>query len=302
MTDTTLSSIQPATDASDFSFTYCQPNFSLSRRTIIRAIERLTGQPKLERLYRLWSKNPVSDETIFAAAMRLLQLDVKTDFGKWRMIPKAGPVLIIANHPFGVLDGLTIGYLSTLARRDVKIMTHSLLCQPKEVQPFMLPVDFSGTAEAQYRTIQTRRNAVNWLKEGHVVVVFPAGGVSTTVTPFSKHAVDSEWHPFIAKLARVKELTIVPVFFAGQNSRLFQIVSHFSYPLRLALLFRESIKRTRNSIEVKIGEFVKSSELPHGEDRTAMMRQLRKLTYELAGTSGPDWQLEFVFPRHISFN
>jgi putative hemolysin len=255
------------TGPANFTFSYCQPNFSMVRKVMIRTIERLTGQPGLERLYRSWSRHPMSGENIFAAAMRLLKLDVQTDFARWRQIPETGPVLIVANHPFGVLDGLTIGYLSTLLRRDVKIMTHSLLCQPREVQQFILPVDFAGTAHAQRRTAQTRRDAVNWLREGHVVIVFPAGGVSTTVTPFSKHAVDSEWHPFTAKLARISGLTIVPVFFVGQNSRLFQIASHFSYPLRLALLFRESAKRKKGSIEVKIGEFVKSSDLPQNESR-----------------------------------
>jgi putative hemolysin len=301
MTDISYAHTSASTTPKDFRFSYCQAGFSLGRKIVIRAVERFTGQPKIERLYRDWSKNPQADANIFAAAMRVLNVDLQTDFSKWRAIPATGPVLIIANHPFGVLDGLTLGYLSTLMRNDVKIMTHSLLAQPKEVKPYMLPVDFDGTPEAQRRTAETRRDAVNWLKQGHVVVVFPAGGVSTTVTPLAKHAVDSEWHPFIAKLARVSDLTIVPVFFAGQNSRLFQIVSHYVYPLRLALMFRESLKRTKNPIDVRIGDFVRSSDLPQSEDRKDMLRYLRKVTYELAGESGPNWQQEFVWPSRISF-
>jgi putative hemolysin len=285
-----------------FKFSYCQPQFSVMRKLVVRSVERLTGQARLERIYWNWSKNPSPGENIFAAAMRLLNLNIQTDYAKWRKIPATGPVLIIANHPFGVLDGLTIGYLSTLVRQDVKIMTHSLLCRPREVQPYILPVDFSGTADAQRTSLQTRRDAVNWLKDGHVVVVFPAGGVSTTAKPLSKHAVDSEWHPFIAKLARVGNTMIVPVFFCGQNSRLWQMASHVSYSVRLALLFRESIRRMGSPVNVKIGNTVSHSQLPIQPDRKATLDHLRKLTYELADSDGPDWRETFVWPRHISFN
>jgi putative hemolysin len=220
----------------------------------------------------------------------------------WRKLPKQGPLLVIANHPYGVLDGLAIGYLTTLVRSDVKIMAHSLLCQPKEVRAFMLPVDFGGTTEAQQTSLITRRRALEWLRDGHVVVVFPAGGVSTSQSPLHGHAIDNAWHPFIAKLARVRDVIILPVFFHGQNSRLFQIATHLSYPLRLALLFRESMRLIGGKLKVSIGETVPSTGLDKTTDRVAFMKQLRSLVYDLSGPGGPDSNQEFIWPKHIKFD
>ncbi len=286
----------------DFSFSYSRPEFSWSRRLLIRSIERLTGQRLLEQIYRDWSDNPPAGENIFSAAMRLLNIDLDTDFSAWRQLPKDGPLLVIANHPYGVLDGLAIGYLATLARPDVKIMTHSLLCQPKEVQGYMLPVDFGGTPEAQQTSLLTRRRAMEWLKDGHVVVVFPAGGVSTSQSPLRGHAIDNAWHTFVSKLARVPDLNIVPVFFHGQNSRLFQIATHLYYPLRLALLFRETARKMNGRLKVTLGAPVASSSLENTTDRVAFMKRLRSLVYSLSGPAGPDGSQEFIWPKHITFD
>ncbi len=290
------------TSPADFSFSYSRPEFSWFRRTLIRGIELVTGQRMLEQLYRDWSVNPPQGENIFAAAMRLLNIDLHTDFSAWRQLPKVGPLLVIANHPYGVLDGLAIGYLTTLVRPDVKIMTHSLLCRPKEVQGYMLPVDFGGTPEAQRTSLMTRRRTLDWLKDGHVVVVFPAGGVSTSQSPFRGPAIDNAWHPFIAKLTRVPDLNIVPVFFHGQNSRLFQIATHTYYPLRLALLFRETSRMIGRGLRVTLGEPVPADSLFVAPDRSGFMRQLRSLVYRLAGPDGPDGSEEFVWPKHIKFD
>jgi putative hemolysin len=297
--------MSPSNDAQptdDFRFSYSSPDFSFRKRLMIRSIEMFTGQRKLEGLYRNWSAAPPQGENIFAAAMRLLGINLNTDFQAWRNLPKTGPLLVIANHPYGVLDGLAIGFLTTLVRSDVKIMTHSLLCQAKEVKDYMLPVDFGGTVEAQKTSLKTRREAVDWLKDGHVVVVFPAGGVATSVKPFSKQAVDFAWHPFVAKLARIPGVTLVPVYFGGQNSRLFQIASHYSYALRLSLLFRETVRRMGGALPVTVGVPQPSSSIPAFEEREDLMRYLRKMVYGLAGPGGGDTDQEFAFPKRMGIS
>ena len=163
-------------------------------------------------------------------------------------------MLFVANHPFGVVDGLAMGHLATHVRADTLIMTHSLLCQPPEARDYLLPVDFGGTEEAQATTMATRRRAVNWLNLGHALVVFPGGSVATSQRPFRGPAVEYAWHPFVGKLARLPGVTVVPVYFHGQNSRAFQILSHTNYALRIALLFRESVRRMGTSVKVSVGE------------------------------------------------
>jgi putative hemolysin len=301
MTDIAPSLDGVSRNGRDFEFTYAQPGFSAARKSLIRVMENLGGRPILERMYRDWSAQPHVGETIFAAAIRLMGIDVQTDYAAWRGIPRTGPVLIVANHPFGVIDGLTIGHLATLVRRDVKIMAHSLLCQPPEVRPYILPVDFGGTASARRTSAQTRKSAVEWLAGDHVLVVFPAGGVATAATPFSNEILESAWHPFLARLLDVPGLTILPAFFAGQNSRLFHVVSHISYTLRLALLIFESMRHFNNTIHVTLGDARSSTDFADAGEKLAKVQKLRQITYRLAGPDGPDWRRDFIWPRHISF-
>jgi putative hemolysin len=284
----------------DIRFSYSRPEQPLWQRALIRGIEMASGQPKLERLYRGWAANRPAQENIFAAGVRLLGLHIETNEEVWRKVPASGPVLFIANHPFGVADGLMIGDLATRVRPDSKLMTHSLLCQPPEARDYLLPVDFGGTPEAQATSVLTRRRTLDWLNGGHSVVVFPAGGVSTAQQPLTGPALESAWYPFIAKLARLPGLTIVPVYFHGQNSRLFQIASHLHYMLRIALIFRETARRTGSTFRVTVGEPFPSSALPTTGDRSLILAELRRRTLALGGDHAPHPEMEFRWPRHIN--
>jgi putative hemolysin len=287
-------------EAREVRFSYSRPEQPLAHRAAIRLIERLSGQTRLERLYRQWSQNPRPGENIFAAAVRMMDIAIDTDEAAWSKVPRQGPVLFVANHPFGVIDGLLIGHLATRIRPDTKIMTHSLLCQPPEARDFMLPVDFGGTPEAQQTSLLTRRRTLDWLMTGHAVAVFPAGGVSTAQSPLSGPALDPQWHPFVGKLARLPGLTIIPVCFHGQNSRLFHIASHIHYVLRIALLFRETARRIGTEVKVSVGDPVTSAELCAGVGRENMLHELRRRTLSLAGEGAPDPCLEFRWPDHVN--
>ena len=287
--------------ADDIRSSYSRPEQPWLNRSIIRLIERISGQPRLERLYRRWSINPPDGENIFSAGIRLMEIALETDESGWAKVPRQGPVLFIANHPFGVIDGLAIGHLATRVRPDSKIMTHSLLCQPPEARDYLLPVDFGGTPEAQQTSLLTRRRTLDWLSAGHAVVVFPAGSVATAKAPFSGPALDLAWHPFVGKLARLPGLTIVPVCFHGQNSRLFQVMSHVHYALRIALLFRETARRTGSTIKVSVGEPIAAKSLEPLGSREALLAELRRRTISLLGPSGPDPMAEFTWPAHINF-
>ena len=286
-------------EAEDIRFSYSRPEQHWFNRGIIRLIERISGQSELERLYRCWARNPLPGENIFSASLRIMKVGINTDEAAWQRVPKQGPVLFIANHPFGVIDGLLMGHLATRIRPDTKIMTHSLLCQPPEAREFLLPVDFGGTPEGQQTSLLTRRRTLDWLSSGHSVSVFPAGSVSTAQSPLSGPALDAAWHPFIGKLARIPGVTIVPVFFHGQNSRLFQLMSHVHYALRIALLFHETTRRMGTSIRVSVGDPIESGALQARCSRVALLQELRRRTLSLAGPGGPDPLQEFRWPSHI---
>jgi putative hemolysin len=180
-------------------FSYASAGDPALRRITIRAIERLTGQPRLKRLYLKNLRNPRAGESFWEAAVRGLALQVHYDETRLRAIPAVGPVVIVANHPFGVLDGIVIGHLVGRVRRDFKILTHSLLCRAPELRSYLLPIDFGESPSATATNLRSRAEALSWLCNGGALVVFPGGAVSTSERLFARRAIDPEWKLFTAK-------------------------------------------------------------------------------------------------------
>lgn len=283
-------------------FTYSHPGQSRFRRGVIRTVERLSGRRKLLRLYRDWQAGGKRQgESVFHAALRLLEVEPEVQGGEnLARLPARGGLLIVANHPFGILDGLAVGRLAMHLRGNAQILTNSLLCQVPEVAPHLLPVDFSPTPEARRLTSATRRRAVELLAAGQVVAIFPAGGVATANAPVRGRACDSEWHPFVGRLATLPGVTTLPVHFSGQNSRLFQIASHVSYPLRVALIFHETRRRIGHPLRLTVGAPVAADVLAR-LDRDGIARDLRQRTMALAGKVKGDPHEVFVWPAHVKW-
>jgi putative hemolysin len=305
MAETAVEELRSLTAAAeDVVFSYSRPEHHVVRRAVIQAIERLSGQPRLKALYDAWRREDRA-EPFFDAAVRLMGITVRISSDSAE-IPKAGPVLFVANHPYGVLDGVALGFLTQRVRPETRILTHSLLCQPPELKPHVLPIDFGGTRQAQANSLASRLEAQRLLRNGGAVAIFPAGGVATCRSPFGREAVDAPWHPFAAKLARTAKATVVPIYFPGQNSRVFQVASHLSYSLRIALLFRETANRLGAAVDVAIGRPIPYAELARFTDRRAMTLEMRRRTLELArlfrppGAPLPDHRQEFHFPSWIS--
>lgn len=252
------------------------------KRLLVRAVERATGQPKLARLYERYRAGELGETGFFEAAIRLLELTLLFDEARLAEMPAEGPLVVVANHPFGVLDGLIISWLVGQRRQDFRVLTNSVLDAVPEARPFLLPVDFAGTREAAAANIAMRKAALAHVRAGGCVIVFPAGGVSTTPGPFEALAVDDDWKPFTAKLITQGHAAVTPVFFDGQNSRLFQIASHLSLELRLALVFREVRRRMGKTLTIGIGETLTPAMLEAAGKRRGLMEFLRERTYGLA--------------------
>ena len=263
-------------------FSYSDESQPLLQRGIIRVIEKATGQPRLEKLYLENHYHPRADESFWQAAIRQLRLDLCVDEAQLQAIPKTGPLVIIANHPYGVLDGLAICAIVERARKDFRVLTHSALLRAPEARPSLLPVDFSGTKEAFETNLNSREAARQLLADGGCVIVFPAGAVSTSPDRLGrKAAIDWRWQPFTAQLIQRSGATVVPIFFDGQNSRLFQIASHISATIRLSLIFKEVNDRIGTRLRAAIGAPIHRDEIIQFGDRKAMLDELRRRTYAL---------------------
>ncbi len=288
--------MRPTSDTLD-TFSYAAPDDPRFKRVVIRLIERMTGQPYLKSLYDEHRANPAPGESFWDAAIRKLDLKLvcnETDLALW---PKSGPLVVVSNHPYGVLDGVAICHLVSKIRQDFRILTNSVLYRAEEIREHLLPIDFSETKEALKTNLKSRAEAKAHLLKGGCLVVFPAGGVSTTPTLWHKRAIDAEWKTFTARLIAQAKAPVAPVFFAGQNSRLFQLASHVSMTLRLSLLFREVRDRIGSEIHVRVGAPIPFDRLPAIADRHAFMNQLRETTYALGSSLPVTPKSRFKRPR-----
>ena len=277
-------------------FTYSTPEMPWFRRTLIRTVERLSGRAGFEALYRRWQIAPRDPEaSIFTEAIGVLGLSADISARDMARIPAEGPLLVVSNHPFGIVDGLFIGHVIASVRKDVKLICHSLLCQPREARDVLLPIDFGAGPEARRTSAETRRRAVEWLDQGHVLIIFPAGGVATSMTPMAGTASDFEWHPFVARLARRTGVKTLAMYVAGRNSRLFQVMSHLSYALRVSLIFFETKRQMNKPVTVRIAEPVECAAMGKG----SVVGWLRARTYAMAEPGGPVAEQVFAFPARV---
>ena len=262
-------------------FSYADPADPRLKRLFIRIIERVTGQPYLKWLYEENRANPVPGEDFWDAAIRKLELKLRYNEDVLAQWPRTGPLVVVANHPFGVLDGLIICHIVSRVRKDFRVLTNAVLLRAEEVKTFLLPVDFAETEEALKTNLKTRAEAKNHLMKGGCLVVFPAGGVSTTPTIWHRRATDAEWKNLTARLVAQAKAAVAPVYFAGQNSRLFQLASHISMTLRLSLLFKEVHDRIGSEVLVRLGDVLPYERIAGINDRQTVMDKLKEITYSL---------------------
>jgi len=264
------------------SFSYANETQSLPTRVMIRLIEKLTGQAIIHKIYLHIHNSPEIGESFWKAYVRYLDLTPKYSFHDICKIPATGPVVIVANHPYGVLDGLIMCSTIEEVRKDFRILTNELIVKVPEVSEALLPVDFSGTKEALKINIATRDTAQKYLENGGCVVIFPAGGISTSPDKLGKMpAIDSPWHPFTTKLIRRSNASVVPIYFYGQNSRLFQIASHIHLVLRMSLIFKEVYDRIGTDVHLAIGEPIGKDRLDEFTDKEQLLNFLRERVYNL---------------------
>jgi putative hemolysin len=275
-----------AINESEIDLTYASRCDKLASRAFIHTVELLTGQIKLKRLYDIYQSELRGTVDFWEAAMRLLNLSIDYDAAKLEALPSTGPLIIVANHPFGLIDGLLIGNLAKRVRGDFKVLTNSRLYPPDaEVQHYILPIDFDPTETARATNLATRATARAHLKGSGCLIIFPAGGVATTPTPFARAAIDLDWKPFTARLIHEAKASVAPIYFYGQNSRLFQIASHVSMTARMAFLLHEVANKIGCSFRASIGDVIPYESLREIRETRALSRFLRESTYALGERS-----------------
>lgn len=278
---------------------YSHSASSRGGQALIRLIENSTGRLGLIRRAEGYEKTVAEGRDFWSVMVDRYGLSLDIVNGSLSEVPSNGPIVLIANHPYGILDGLMMGYILSRTRNDFRVLAHRVFQKSQEINPVILPISFEETREATQLNLQTRKAALSYLGQGGAVGVFPGGTVSTGVKPFA-HPMDPGWRSFTARMISKSRATVVPVFFEGHTSRLFQIVSHLNYTLRMGLLIKEFRRRVDTPVKVVIGEPIGRDILdPLSRDAKQMMDFLRKATYELSPIPLDPFQRGFEFEdRH----
>lgn len=249
------------------------------RVKIIRAMEWVTGKIHVLRIVNKFEKTGrIYEGTFWAKILELLRIDLETPAEEIAIIPKTGPVVVVANHPFGFIDGLVLTNLVSKVRPDLKILTRAFFATLPEIQENMVPVAFPHDPDSNKHNIAVRKEIMQHLADDGIVILFPAGRCATSPTAFAD-AVEHDWNPFTAKMILRSKARVVPIYFPGQNGRAFQIVQTFSATLRQGLMMHEIERKIGKPQKPQIGKVIEREEIdPWLMDPRGFMKHLRSIT------------------------
>ncbi|MCA0872859.1 lysophospholipid acyltransferase family protein [Seohaeicola saemankumensis] len=268
-------------------------------RAVIRLMENSTGRLRLIRRADGYEQEVANGRDFWAVMVERYGLTLEVIGGALDNIPREGPLILIANHPYGILDGLMMGHILRQTRGDFRILAHRVFNKAEDINRIILPISFDATKEALRQNLETRKAALDYLGQGGAIGIFPGGTVSTGARLFS-HPMDPGWRGFTARMVAKSQATVVPLFFDGHTSRLFQIASHLHSTLRMGLLIKEFKKRVDTPVRVVVGQPIGRDILdPLAKDSRQMMDFLRKATYELSPTPLKSFDYGYEFEeRH----
>ena len=250
---------------------------------------KLAPVGKVRDLYRRVQRSPQGFR--LESLLAEMRVKLKTHSADQSRIPTTGPVVVVANHPYGVLDGALLTVLLTRVRPDVKILTNFLLADIPELQRNCIFVDPFQTDRSIESNRKAIREALAWVEHGGMLAIFPAGEVSQFQMP-AGHIADPQWNDTAVRLIRRTGATALPVFFCGHNGVGFQLLGMIHPKLRTAFLLQEFLKQEGKTIEVRVGSPIPSDTITSIDTDSEAIEYLRWRTYLLArrrkaGTTWP---------------
>nr|WP_086938462.1 GNAT family N-acyltransferase [Thaumasiovibrio occultus] len=264
-----------------------QPSpFRLPRKTPFGVAENLaewaTGLKRLDQFYQQRPAN-LDTEAFIRYTLEVLGIDYQIQRGELSAVPREGPLLIVANHPLGAVEGVILAQLLGRVRSDLKILANHYLNALPELADLFIGVDVFEGESAVVANIRALRVANRHLSGGGALLVFPAGEVST-IDKITGHLVDKEWSRSVARLIHKTQATTIPIYINGRNSRRFYAAGKIHPRLRTLMLGHELLNKRREQIDVAIGEPIPYREVKHLPDETRLVHYLRLNTYLLRST------------------
>lgn len=210
-----------------------------------------------------------------------MRIGLRFDAADQRRIPATGPVLVVANHPYGMLDGAILTVLLTRVRPDVKVLTNFLLGDVPELQQHCIFVDPFQPDRSVASNRRALRQALEWLRTGGMLAIFPAGEVSEWQMS-SAQVADPDWNDMAVRLTRKSGASVLPVYLCGHNNVGFQILGLIHPRLRAAFLLHEFLQQEGKTVEVRVGSVISPDAITAIATDHEATHYLRWRTYLLA--------------------
>lgn len=254
------------------------------RNVFVRSfVEHLTRLDKLNKIVR--DGRAVEQRSGQCFSDRILEgMNVKVNISDEDLarIPKTGPVIVVANHPFGGIEGVVLMSILNKVRPDYKVLVNYILEMVPELRENFIGVDVFGTAAAMKKNIRPLMETMKWVKEGHLLGVFPSGEVSS-IDLKSRRVRDPKWQETIGGVIRKTGATVIPMYFAGANPALFQMAGLIHPRLRTVMLPSMVANKRKMTLEVAVGAPIVPSEIKKYENEEELMKYLRLRSYALEG-------------------
>ncbi|MBD3223438.1 MAG: GNAT family N-acetyltransferase [Caldithrix sp.] len=242
-------------------------------------LEKTLSIQKLNLVYRQLN-NSHTEENYFEKWLKKIAVESVIKQEDFAQIPSQGSLVIVANHPFGGLDGILIGYLLLKIRSDIRFLGNHLLSHVPEISEYIFPVDvFNGKNSNRMNTLAIRQ-AFRWVERGGALITFPAGKVSHW-QPRKRKIVDPKWSPHIAAIIRKSGASVLPLYIQGGNSAMFQIMGLLNPKLRTALLPQELMNKTGKTVQIMAGKPLTGSKLSTFQSNEELIEYLKVKTYLL---------------------
>lgn len=251
-----------------------EPHASARFPLPVALLGRFLSLPKLDHVCQE-ARRLGEEDSFYSRLLRSLAVTCQCPPEDLKRIPATGPVIVVANHPFGLIEGPLMGDLLTRLRPDIRFLANSLLTAVPELREPVIPVDVFGGRAAGRKNARAFRESLDWLRKGGLLVVFPAGEVSSFRFP-AFHVSDPPWNPSTARLVRLSGATVVPACFHGANGAGFHLAGLFHPGLRTALLPREFLNKRGRTIRLSFGAPIspqRFAALNTDEEATHYLRQ-----------------------------
>lgn len=254
---------------------------------LIKPLLRLIRFSRFEEWFKAFASDPRSEE--FVCHKLLDGLKIVVDFNRDQLaaIPLEGPLIVVAPHKLVLVDGLAIASTVMPARKDIKVMAVSCLRAIPDLRPYIIEVKQGNSERAKRRNKSALWKAMAWLRDGHTLIIFPAGKVAVRKPLWNPRSVESKWTKSIALLIKGSKANVLPVFVYGETSLTFQIVRRIHPWAESFMSPGEILAMENQTLRLTIGDPILYDELKTKGSGSVLVDYLRKRTYDLENAGRP---------------